>query len=299
MGFAALVLAALAACSSNAPAPVEDRYGGAAGQPTYQVQRGDTLYSIAFRYGLDYRRVAAANNIFPPYTIYPGQVILVRETASPGAPPAAVAPGAAVVTPYPAAAAPARPPQPLPQSGPGAPVVPDVPPIGATAPPPGIDPVPAAATPPPGAPSLPPAAAAPPPAAAVAAVNEPFTGAPVAAWRWPTAGRVTRTYSGTVHKGIDIDGRRGDPVHAAATGKVVYAGTGIVGFGELLIVKHNDTHLSAYGHNDRLLVTEGQIVQAGQQIAEKGSSGTDTVKLHFEIRQEGKPIDPLRLLPRR
>ena len=80
---------------------------------------------------------------------------------------------------------------------------------------------------------------------------------------------------------------------------MVYAGTGIVGFGELLIIKHDDVYLSAYGHNDRLLVTEGTRVSAGQQIAEKGSSGTDTVKLHFEIRQEGRPVDPLRLLPPR
>jgi lipoprotein NlpD len=110
---------------------------------------------------------------------------------------------------------------------------------------------------------------------------------------------VTRGYSGSVHKGIDIGGQRGDAIHAVAPGKVVYAGTGIVGFGELLIIKHNDVYLSAYGHNDRLLVREGQVVQAGQKIAEKGSSGTDTVKLHFEIRKEGKPIDPQRVLPRR
>ncbi len=110
---------------------------------------------------------------------------------------------------------------------------------------------------------------------------------------------MSRGYSGSVHKGIDIGGQRGDPVKAVATGKVVYAGTGIVGFGELLIVKHNELYLSAYGHNDRLLVSEGEVVQAGQKIAEKGSTGTDAVKLHFEIRKEGKPVDPRRLLPKR
>jgi lipoprotein NlpD len=110
---------------------------------------------------------------------------------------------------------------------------------------------------------------------------------------------VTRGFSESVHKGVDIAGTRGDPVVAAAAGKVVYAGTGIVGFGELLILKHNEVYLSAYGHNDRLLVAEGQTVTAGQTIAEKGSSGTDSVKLHFEIRKEGKPIDPQRVLPRR
>lgn len=118
-------------------------------------------------------------------------------------------------------------------------------------------------------------------------------------WRWPASGPVVRRYSATVHKGIDIGGRRGDPVRAVAPGQVVYAGTGIVGLGELIIVKHNEIYLSAYGHNDRLLVAEGDAVATGQKIAEKGSSGTDSVRLHFEIRKQGKPVDPLRLLPKR
>jgi lipoprotein NlpD len=126
-----------------------------------------------------------------------------------------------------------------------------------------------------------------------------YTGAAVGVWLWPTRGAVTRGYSEAVHKGVDIGGGRGDPIVASAAGKVVYAGTGIVGFGELLIIKHNDVYLSAYGHNDRLLVSEGQTVEAGQTIAEKGSTGTDTIKLHFEIRKEGKPIDPQRLLAKR
>ena len=108
-----------------------------------------------------------------------------------------------------------------------------------------------------------------------------------------------RGFSGTVHKGIDIGGKAGDPVRATAAGKVVYAGSGIVGYGNLLIVKHNDVFLSAYGHNRRLLVSEGATVVAGQQIAEKGSSGTNAVKLHFEIRRGGKPVDPRGLLPSR
>ncbi|MEM6581121.1 MAG: peptidoglycan DD-metalloendopeptidase family protein, partial [Pseudomonadota bacterium] len=127
----------------------------------------------------------------------------------------------------------------------------------------------------------------------------PTPGARVSSWRWPSQGTVTRRYSAGIHKGIDIGGVRGDPIFAVADGTVVYAGTGIVGFGELLIVKHNETYLSAYGHNSRLLVGEGEVVGAGQTIAEKGSTGTDTVKLHFEIRKEGKPVDPLKLLPRR
>lgn len=130
-------------------------------------------------------------------------------------------------------------------------------------------------------------------------VSDSFAGEKVTAWRWPTSGPVTRGYSEGVHKGIDIGGEHGDPVTAVAAGKVVYAGTGIAGFGELLIIKHNEVYLSAYGHNDELLVAEGDIVVAGQAVAKKGNSGTDSVKLHFQIREEGKPIDPLRLLPRR
>jgi len=120
-------------------------------------------------------------------------------------------------------------------------------------------------------------------------------------WVWPTRGRLLRSYqsSGRGKKGIDIGGNRGDPIVAVANGTVVYAGTGIVGMGELVIVKHSEVYLSAYAHNDRLLVGEGERVRAGQKIATKGDSGTDRVKLHFEIRKEGKPIDPLRLLPRR
>jgi len=120
-------------------------------------------------------------------------------------------------------------------------------------------------------------------------------------WRWPAAGPVIDRYS--VHnprqRGIDIRGELGEPVYAANSGKVVYAGSGLVGYGNLLIVKHNDRYLSAYAHNSRLLVDEGQIVKAGDRIAEIGDSGTDSAKLHFEIRCDGEPVDPLRLLPAR
>lgn len=108
-----------------------------------------------------------------------------------------------------------------------------------------------------------------------------------------------RKFSATVHKGIDIAGDEGDPVIAVAAGQVVYAGTGIPGYGELLILRHNTRYLSAYGHNDRLLVGEGDRVNAGDQIATRGSSGTNSVKLHFEIRENGKPVDPMSLLPPR
>lgn len=357
-----LLLCVLVACGGNPPA--EEEYQ--TGQPqygTYTVKSGDTLYSIAFRSGMDYRKVAAANNISDPYTIYPGQVIRLSEGIPPT--PIAVMPAASESTPV----SPPRPlpaPTPIPAPAPvggayessttvypprptpimqepaaGAPPIApaDRPPVSAAVPAPIPAPAPTSSSipaptsipapaPAPTTTSIPAPAPAPtptptptpipepaptanpviasPPTAAVAPtpVQQPVaadsdSGDEVEVWLWPTAGPVTRGYSESVHKGIDIGGARGEPVVAVAAGKVVYSGTGIVGFGELLIIKHNEEYLSAYGHNDRLLVTEGQSVAAGQTIAEKGSSGTDTVKLHFEIRKEGKPIDPQRVLPRR
>ncbi len=120
-------------------------------------------------------------------------------------------------------------------------------------------------------------------------------------WQWPAKGKLLRGYSarGAVHKGIDLQGKLGEPVYAANSGIVVYAGGGLKGYGNLLIVKHNAYYLSAYGHNSELLVKEGQKVKSGQQIAKIGDTGTNEVKLHFEIRRDGKPIDPLKLLPRK
>ena len=260
----------LAACGGAPPAPVEDRqYGGrshSAAGDGYTVQRGDTLYSIAFRYGLDYRRLGAANGIAAPYTIYPGQRLQLREGDIPRSASRS-------------SVQPTQPRPPAPSSTKTAPVT---------------------------KPSSPPATNASAAAKPQTAATRPVTPAqpapafgPVKTWRWPAQGSVVRRYSATVHKGIDIGGKRGDPIVAVAAGQVVYAGTGIVGLGELIIIKHNELYLSAYGHNERLLVKEGDAVKAGQKIATKGSSGTDSVRLHFEIRKEGKPIDPLRLLPRR
>jgi len=254
-----LLLLLVVACGGNPPAPVEDRHGGssrAASGSGYRVQKGDTLYSIAFRYGLDYRRLAAANNISAPYTIYVGQNLQLKE-----ADPSTVARTSTAKSSPPKASTPSTPPK--------APAVTK----------PSSKPVTKSTS-------------------TRTAATQPV-GGPVTSWRWPSSGKVVRRYSSTVHKGIDIDGKRGDAVQAVAAGQVVYAGTGIVGLGELIIVKHNEVYLSAYGHNSRLLVAEGDAVKVGQTIAEKGSSGTDSVRLHFEIRKEGKPIDPLRLLPKR
>jgi lipoprotein NlpD len=120
-------------------------------------------------------------------------------------------------------------------------------------------------------------------------------------WTWPARGSVIGVFSASEpgRKGLDIAGERGQPIHAAAAGKVVYSGGGLIGYGNLIIVKHNDSYLSAYAHSARLLVKEGEWVQAGQRIAEMGQTGTDRVMLHFEIRRQGKPVDPLRYLPPR
>jgi len=134
-----------------------------------------------------------------------------------------------------------------------------------------------------------------PSAKPIAQVNSKF------AWRWPAPGKVMQAFSesGTVNKGIDIVGNLGDPVLAAAPGKVVYAGSGLLGYGQLIIIKHNDQFLSAYAHNRILAVKEGDDIKAGQKIAEIGASGADKVKLHFEIRRDGKPVDPEIYLPPR
>jgi lipoprotein NlpD len=241
----------LAGCSGSPPrAPVEDRHGvpsTVSAPDRYAVKKGDTLYSIAWRYGRDFRELARINGIAAPYTIYPGQPLRLRGSAP--SPVAATRESAAPAKPPPARPAPA--------------------------------PVTKASSP---------------------RVTNDAAGdmdRKVAAWRWPTRGKVVRKFSGTVHKGVDIDGKAGDPVLATAAGTVVYAGSGIVGYGKLLIVKHNQDYLSAYGHNQRLLVKEGERVAAGEKIAEKGNSATNAVKLHFEIRRGGKPVDPLKLLPKR
>ena len=123
----------------------------------------------------------------------------------------------------------------------------------------------------------------------------------IMSWSWPSKGPVIEAYSltGAVNKGIDLAGKRGEPVFAAADGKVVYSGTGLVGYGNLIIIKHNETYLSAYAHNSRLLLKEGDSAKAGQKIAEIGSTGTNRDKLHFEIRRDGKPVNPVQYLPRR
>ena len=219
----------------------------------YVVQRGDTLYSIAFRFGWDWKTLAARNGIPAPYVIRSGQIIRFGSSS---------------------AVAQARSSAPVTRSAPAVPVITQV-----------------------QAPAKPIQNQAPARPVAVVTTPPPST----AGWGWPAKGAVIGRFSsnGSLNKGIDIAGELGEPVLAASDGSVVYAGSGLRGYGELVIIKHSDTYVSAYGHNRRLLVREGQQVKVGQSIAEMGSTGTDRVKLHFEIRRQGKPVDPLQYLPRR
>nr|WP_218171253.1 MULTISPECIES: peptidoglycan DD-metalloendopeptidase family protein [Pseudomonas] len=271
-----LALSALLAGCSSAPkngVRVVDRNGNAtttAASATPQkpmtttgqhvVTRGDTLFSIAFRYGWDWKALAARNNIPEPYTIHVGQAI--RFDSRSNSTPTAVASTSSSASPSSKFTITRRPAN------------------GASG---------TATTSQPAAQA--PAAAAPMPPAGPAPKG----------WAWPSNGILIGKFSsnGSLNKGIDIAGDLGQPVLAASDGSVVYAGSGLRGYGELVIIKHSDTYVSAYGHNRRLLVREGQQVKVGQTIAEMGSTGTDRVKLHFEIRRQGKPVDPLQFLPRR
>jgi lipoprotein NlpD len=154
---------------------------------------------------------------------------------------------------------------------------------------------------PPASPASAPRASASAAPAAVPAPATPSAGAgeDEVPWSWPTAGAVLAGFDEVRNKGLDIAGKAGDPVLASADGRVVYAGAGLRGYGNLIILKHNNTYLTAYAHNQSLLVKEDQTVRKGQKIAEMGSSDSDRVKLHFEIRRQGKPVDPARYLPAR
>ena len=247
--------------------PVGDDYGAQLQVGAdYVVQSGDTLYAVAFRLGMDYRTLADINNIDPPYVIKVSQVL--KTAASPDAPNLSPQKPLAVT-------------RSEVQSATSEPVAKSLPSAVASS---SATDGQRVQTQPPPRPS--------PPSASMANV-------PVDRWLWPADGRVSRSFSKEGHKGIDVSGERGAPVRAVAPGVIVYSGTGVTGYGALLIVKHNDTYLSAYGHNDALLVSEGEQVQAGQLIAEMGSTSTDSVKLHFEIRRNGVPVDPEGLLPRR
>lgn len=258
-----------------APRPGEIRH------EFYTVRRGDTLYSIALDHGIDYRELAQWNAIDNPAAVQAGQQL--RLTAPPGTvltAPFKTAPGVEArplgATPLPSAAATdAVKSQPkgvrVPYSDQAyaqlASIKPD-----ATPTPPQVKP---------DGPSAP----------AVPEADE-------LQFAWPANGKIVSSFNdGANLKGIGIAGKPGQPVFASAPGRVIFSGTGIRGFGKLIVIKHNNTFLSVYGHNSELLVKEGQNVSKGQKIAEMGNTDADQVKLHFEIRRYGKPVDPMKLLP--
>jgi len=376
--------AIIAGCATDEPAPVEDRslaesmppVAMKAGEGSYRVVRGDTLYAIAFKRGLDYRDVAAWNGIAPPYRILVGQEL--RLTAPAGSPRSVSAPSVASTSPASApntSAIAAKPPvassttSAQAATGKNVTVFEDVPSqfappshaatesssatatqgkpvVASSAPPTSSAPstttdddeaaavrksitaaaaAPAVAAAAPSAPgtassntsstgpaapiAAAPIAAAPkpaPPSEPVPPPARPTNDAPAAnaggiGWHWPSAGKLLGGFVGgdQTKQGIDIGGNEGDPVKAAADGDVVYSGNGLIGYGELIIIKHNASFLSAYGHNRRRLVQEGDKVRAGQQIAEMGSSASSRDELHFEIRKNGKPVNPMDYLPAR
>jgi lipoprotein NlpD len=273
---------------ATAPAPASTASAGTAtavkplpgqenaGKPGYYTVRpGDTLIRIGLDAGQSWRDIARWNGMENPNIIEVGQVIRI------------IPPGTAAVAaaPLPAASAPAndgvvtRP-----VTAPSAVTATSVPPPGTrTAATPSVTPQPL------------PAASAPLPPASSPSDED-------VQWIWPVtggAGNVVATFDEVKNKGVGIGGKLGDPVLAAGDGRVVYAGAGLRGYGNLIILKHNNTYLTAYAHNQTLLVKEDQTVRKGQKIAEMGNSDADRVKLHFEIRRQGKPVDPLRFLPAR
>ena len=214
---------------------------------THRVRAGDTMFSIAFQYDLDFRSLAIANGLNPPYTIFVDQQInldLDRIAAN----------GAAVST-----------------SNLGTAVSNN---------------------------SVARARAGSPTSGSV--LRQPVSRTPRSvSWQWPHRGRLVRGFQAGVNKGLDIAGNVGDPVLAAGDGDVVYSGSGIQGSGDLIIIRHSDSYLSAYAHNSRMLVAEGSHVRAGEKIAEVGENSAGVAMLHFEIREAGDSVDPSRLLPPR
>ena len=267
----------LSGCANkNRPAPVEDRSPNAARAPAkmvasadnagkpgfYSVKSGDTLIRIGMDNGQSWRDIARWNNIENPNLIETGQVLRVTPPEETGVVVRPVSSTNVVTSPAPANTASA--------------------------------PAPASNTA-----FRPPASAANPPNASTPANNlaNSDSAEDTVSFQWPTRGNVLAGFDEVKNKGIDIAGKAGDPVLAAADGKVVYAGSGLRGYGNLVILKHNNTYLTAYAHNQSLLVKEDQAIKRGQKIAEMGNSDADQVKLHFEIRRQGKPVDPAKYLP--
>lgn len=263
---------------------------------SYTVKKGDTLLRIALDHGHNYRDLVSWNGLSNPDDIKVDQVLRMRAPEANGGAQTSVPVAAAPAVPV----APPAPPPPkkttprgdkrpysdaalaeLQRAEGGPAVKAEVKAVAVEAPPRPV------------AVPVPPPAATPAVAAAALAEEDKLS------WIWPSDGKVVATFDEGKNKGIDIAGKAGQSVLAAGAGKVMYAGSGIRGYGNLVIVKHSNNLLSAYAHNRSILVKEGQSVNRGQTIAEMGDSDTDAVKLHFEIRQQGKPVDPSKFLPNR
>ena len=310
LGIAMVLAAVLAAgCASTRQAPVIERTPqakpAASGKPAptarpaaplpdarpafHTVRKGDTLYGIALDYGLDYKELAEWNSIDPSKIQVGQQLRLAPPTGAVATAPLKTAPGVVEARPL------------------GTPV-----PAQAAAPSPGLT-AGGVKSEPKGvrvpysdqayaqlASLKPEAGLATKPEARPEQKPDAAQGEDDLDWIWPASGKVISTFNDSANlKGIAIAGRLGQPVLASAAGKVIFSGTGIRGFGQLIVIKHNNTFLSVYAHNSQLLVKEGQSVAKGQKIAEMGNTDADQVKLHFEIRRFGKPVDPAKLLPDR
>jgi lipoprotein NlpD len=277
----------MTACASRLDqAPVVDRSGGGAlstqaaqaaplGPPPpgyYRVKPGDTLYRIALENGQNYRDISAWNNLTNPNQIEVDQLLRV---VPPGANTAALTPGVSTAPIGNGGAVQSAPLASAPSSTGAAAGVAMPPMIGST----GNN------------------ASLTPPANPAAASDSNAGASGNVAFAWPVRGPLLGTFNDSTNKGVNIGGTAGDPVKASADGRVVYAGNGLRGYGNLIIIKHDATFLTAYAHNRALMVKEGDAVTKGQKIAEMGNSDSDRVMLHFEVRRQGKPVDPLKYLP--
>ena len=327
---ATLATLALVGCTSTAVnhAPVEDRSAPGSGAATsapvaapvakpppgienagkpgyYTVKPGDTLLRIALESGQSHKDIARWNTLENPNRIEAGQVL--RVVPPPGEPAVAVAKpissGSVITTPLASASSATSASSASSAATSAAAAMAASAGTAATA----ASSVASAATPS-GAAASAPAKAASAPASPVATPGKAAAPASAAStvtpgsdddvgWIWPGKGAVIGEFDEARNKGVDIAGNAGDAVLAAADGKVVYAGAGLRGYGNLIILKHNNTYLTAYAHNQSLMVKEDQAVKKGQKIAEMGNTDSDRVKLHFEVRRQGKPVDPLKYLP--
>lgn len=236
---------------------------------SYYVRKGDTLYAIAFSYGLDPMDVARKNGIASPYTIYPGQKIQLKSVS--GSETRETSSGVKINTVKTPVAATTKK-----VESPKASTSTKTNPV-----------------------KTPPEAASASPTASSSSTTS--SKADPKSWKWPTEGRVIRSFvaGDPARNGLDIAGREGQAINASSAGQVVYSGNGLIGYGELIIVKHSEKMLSAYAHNRVRLVKEGDQVWAGQKIAEMGRNSRDEQLLHFEIRSAGKPVNPLNYLPKK